>query len=132
MTVLPGEASPERLAAFAKAAGARFGRDPIEFGAKLSLIWIVGAVERLVGLGVCGVINLVAIDGMDLWDEIDELRYLLLPPNIINLAIGAFANATSPPAIKDGIAKVLSLYYFDEDRERLTRASLEEIYNTSR
>lgn len=132
MTVLPGEASPERLVAFAEAAGSRFGRDPIEFGAKLSLVWIVGAVERLVGLGVCGVVNLVAIDGMDLWDEIDELRYLLLPPDIIRLAIRSFVNVTTPPAIKDGITEMLSLYYFDDDRERLTRASLEEIYNTSR
>lgn len=58
------------------------------------------------------------------------MRLILLPPNVVGIAIQAMVEQAATEEIKDEVAKILAMYYTDSGRAAITRAGLEYLYST--
>lgn len=121
---------PKKLGEIITALRKKFGDDPTEFLGNASAIWIIGAFCRLSDLGVISGGRIAPPDGIELWERIDEVRLILLPPNVVGIAIGAMVEQAVTEEIRDEVAKILAMYYTDSGRAAITRAGLECLYST--
>lgn len=124
------EISMAELAAFVEASRKRFGDNPIEWGASIATIWMVGATEKLQQLGVIGGGNFKVIDGIELWDSIDKMRFYLLPPEALKISAKAFTEVTVDTSIQEEVANIIAIYYTESGREQLTKAALEYLFTS--
>lgn len=108
----------------------KYGSDPVEFQGRLSVAWMAGTLLRLSDLGVISDGCIGMPDGIELWNEIDEMRFFLLPPPVISCAIRAFVEEAAIKSDRQEIAAVLSAYYTESGRLAVEKAGLEYLYST--
>lgn len=108
----------------------KYGSDPVEFQGGLSVVWMAGVLLRLSDLGVISGGDISMPDGIELWSEIDEMRFFLLPPSVIACAIRALVEEAAIKSARQEIATLLSAYYTESGRLAVEKAGLEYLYST--
>lgn len=128
MTDQLDETNAEEVAKFIAESREKFGPDMSEYVAAISVIWIIGVMEKLTQLGLVGGGEFKKVEGIEMWAIIDKLRTLILPPPFIDTAIKAFVEATVEPHIRPCVSEMIAMYYSRLGRESLTRLGLELLY----
>jgi hypothetical protein len=99
--------------------------------AMIIMIWLVGVMQRLAGLGVISGGEMKEIDGIDQWDAIDQYRYRLIPPNILGGCLEGFTTIAAVEELREELARIIALYYTDKGRQEIISKSLNRIFLNS-
>ena len=99
--------------------------------AMIIMIWLVGVMQRLAGLGVISGGEMKEIDGLDQWDAIDQCRYKLIPPNMLGGCLEGFTRTAAVEELRDELARIIALYYTDKGRQEIISKSLNRIFLNS-
>jgi len=94
-------------------------------------IWLVGTLLRLVNLGIVSGGEIKKLDGLDQWEEIDEHRFKLIPPNMLGQCLASFTKVTATRHLQEDLAQLIAMYYTDTGRQEIATRSFDRIFLNS-
>lgn len=99
--------------------------------ATIVIIWLVGALLRLANLGLVGGGEIKKMDGLDQWEEIDEHRFKLIPPNMLKQCLASFTKVAAARHLQEDFAQLIAMYYTDTGRQEIAAKSFDRIFLNS-
>ena len=96
----------------------------------ITAIWICGACDRLARLGVFEGVEITLPEGIEEWQNIDNLRHEPISSRLLGAGIAHFTEGAEEEMRRE-VAEVYGLHFLDAPRKRIIRASLESLYQSS-
>lgn len=92
-------------------------------------IWVFGAIRNLTHLGSLQDDRIEIPDGIKFWEQIDQRRSAMLKIDTLAVVICLVVDQFVVPEARDAVAKRISIYFQESNRQAYTKALLNQSWN---